>query len=178
MTCIAGISHKGKVWMGGDSATICGDRLQCDTLPKVYRNGEYIFGAAGDARIADLLHYAFRPPAPPGKSRLDEFMATKFVLSLQKCFEKYAYPSDSEEGETFSGNILVGVKGNLYSLDANFALGRIVDGFDAIGAGAEIALGAFYASFNRKPIDRLHIALNAAAAFCQNVRPPFVVESV
>lgn len=178
MTCIVGIAHKGKIWMGGDSASVCGERIQREALPKVYRRGEYLIGGAGDARIGDLLHYAFKPPTLP-KHNLDRFMATRFIPALQKCFEKFSYPpADTENGDAFEGNILIGARGHLYNVDGLFAVGRVAEGFDAIGTGADLALGALYASANLRPQERLEVALSAAANFCQSVRPPFVIETL
>jgi ATP-dependent protease HslVU (ClpYQ) peptidase subunit len=177
VTCIAGIVHRGRVYMGGDSASTCGDTIQCDLMPKVFRRGEFVIGTAGDARLGDLMRAAFVPPRVPTRN-IDGFMATKFVKAVQKCFAVYDYPKSTEnEGESYSGCMLVGVRGRLYMIDGNFSVSSSMDGFDSIGTGAMVALGAFHATSELKPAVRLNLALKAASRVAIGVSEPFVIET-
>ena len=44
MTCIVGLRHEGKAWIGGDSAGVGGLELTVRRDPKVFKNGPMLFG--------------------------------------------------------------------------------------------------------------------------------------
>jgi ATP-dependent protease HslVU (ClpYQ) peptidase subunit len=62
MTCIAGVAHEGKVWIGGDSAGVGGYDLTVRADAKVFTNGEFLFGftsgQAAEARVRQALSAA------------------------------------------------------------------------------------------------------------------------
>lgn len=53
MTCIVGLAHGGKVYLGADSAGLAGDELTPRRDPKVFRVGEFVFGYGSLARGSD-----------------------------------------------------------------------------------------------------------------------------
>ena len=56
MTTICGLCHRGKVWLGGDSAVSLGKgRVEICPDPKVWVRGGVVFGAAGDVRGLQLV---------------------------------------------------------------------------------------------------------------------------
>lgn len=112
---------------------------------KVAENNEYIFGVAGDLRAVNILSHAFLPPDPGKKSgaELDEFMSTKFMSSLKKCFDANFYGKDGEQGS----NILVAVNGTAYEVGGNYDCIRDAYGFYSVGTGSPYALGALHAHY-------------------------------
>ncbi len=64
MTCIVGLVHEGVVYMGGDSAATSSAYLNQTILAteKVFRNGEFLIGAAGSERASLLLRHSLSPP--------------------------------------------------------------------------------------------------------------------
>ena len=54
----------------------------------------------------------------------------------------------------------------------------MADGFDAVGSGAEYALGALKVSERMQPTRRIKRALEVAAHFNMAVAPPFVVKTL
>ena len=70
MTCIVGLEHKGKVYIGGDSAGVAGYSLSVRADQKVFINGNFIFGFTSSFRMGQILRFGFNPPrrhpeAPP-----------------------------------------------------------------------------------------------------------------
>lgn len=53
MTCIVGIINKakGNVLIAGDSAAVSGIDIQIEKQPKVFKNGEFIFGCTSSFQL-------------------------------------------------------------------------------------------------------------------------------
>ena len=67
MTCIAAITEKGKVYMGGDSAGVSGYDITIRADEKVFKNGQCVFGFTSSFRMGQLLCYKFKVPVKPPK---------------------------------------------------------------------------------------------------------------
>lgn len=173
MTCIIGAVEKGKVYMGGDSATASGWEVRAAQGPKVFRTGPFLIGITGYIRVAQLLQHEFIPPERNGQSVM-KYMCTSFVSSVREVFKQggYATIKDSkEEGGTF----LTGWEGHLYLVDSNFQVTEFRDGYNAIGSGSTYALGAYRASTNLEPRARILQSLKISAYFSGSVMGPFKV---
>lgn len=70
-------------------------------------------------------------------------------------------------------SVLVAVGGALIELDDDFGVTQPARDYDAIGSGADVALGALHALAHLKPRARATRALEASAAHCGKVKPPF-----
>lgn len=147
MSTVAAIQGPSWVVVGYDSQ-VSEDSGRKYVLPsdagKVVENNEYIFGVAGDLRAVNILSHAFIPPDPGKKlgAELDEFMSTKFVLALKKCFDTNFYGKDGEQGS----NILIAVNGTVYEIGGNYDCVRDVYGYYSVGTGSPYALGALHAN--------------------------------
>jgi hypothetical protein len=77
------------------------------------------------------------------------------------------------------GQMLVGFRGCLFQIESDFQVGWNACGYDAVGAGAEIALGSLATTAitgsTTAPSDRLKIALLAAEEHNIGVRQPFTI---
>jgi ATP-dependent protease HslVU (ClpYQ) peptidase subunit len=177
MTCIVGLVHDGKVYMGGDSAGVCGYDLQVRADEKVFQNGEFIMGFCGSFRMGQLLRYKFKPPAHYPGVPDDEYMVTTFIDSVRECLKTGGY-AWNENGRESGGRFLVGYRGHLFFIDNDYQVGRLADGFAAVGCGDQIAHGALYATIGKPPEERIKTALEAAERFSAGVRGPFVIKSL
>lgn len=178
MTCIAGLVHDGKAYIGADSAGVSGWDLTLRSDAKVFRNGPYVIGITTSFRMGDLLHYAFKPPSPPAADwGLRRFMVTEFVDAVRDCLKAGGFAQKDKEKEE-GGSFLVGVKGHLFEIGSDYQVGEPLDGISAVGCGARLALGALWVLRESPdlPYDRLMMALDAAERFSNGVRAPFVVE--
>ena len=175
MTCIVGMEHKGVVWMGGDSAGTAGNmnqRIRADK--KVFIKGEFIIGFCGSFRMGDLLKHTFSIPDPSGTADPDSFMVNQFVDSLRDCLDTENKKGGLTGNDRLFPSILVGFKGRLYNVEGDYQCGRPEDGYDSVGSGSSVAVGAMHGTKSiSSPRKRIEAALTAAARNDAAVRPPF-----
>jgi len=174
MTCIVGIQHGARVYIGGDSAGVADWSLTVRADAKVFRVGPYIMGFTTSFRMGQLLRYTFKPPRPTGD--LDRFMATTFVDAVRDALKDGGWLGKNEHRDE-GGTFLVGIRGTLYAVYGDFQIGRTVAGYDAVGCGADLALGSLHSTIGRAPRARLLAALSAAEAHSAGVAGPFAIES-
>ena len=172
MTCIAGIECNGVVWMGGDSAGTAGNmhqRIRGDK--KVFIKGDFIFGFCSSFRVGQLLQYNLELPSHPEEREDFAFLVNEFVNAVKTCLK-------AEEGEDVTPYFLFGYRGKLYGMQGDYQVSKAEEGFDAMGSGADIAIGALHTNKAVKsPKKRLLQALEASALNNAAVRPPFIVLS-
>lgn len=176
MTCIVAFKRGGKVWIGGDSASVGGLGLTQSKVAKVFENDGVLFGFTTSWRMGQLLRYSFTPPRLGVGQDLEEFMATTFVDEVRKVLKEkgYAEVKDNvEEGGTF----LVVIGGRIFKVDSDFQVNESVHPYDACGCGEDIACGALFVSqFGKVPGDEVvRLALTAAETHSAGVRHPFLV---
>lgn len=180
MTCIVGITHKGKVYLGGDSAGAnSAFSLTVVKQPKVFVNGEFVMGYTDSFRIGMLLEHDFKPPMHfEAVESLEKFMAVKFVDAVRTCFKAGGYARKHDEHES-GGEFLVGFKGRLFRIQGDYSVLEDSAGFDAVGCGDNYALGALEAMDPASdPKVRIKNTLAIAEKRSAGVRAPFHICSV
>lgn len=178
MTCIVGIAHQGRVVIGGDSAGVGGWDLTVRADSKVFRVGPFVMGFTTSFRMGQLLRFKLVVPEQPESMPVLQYMATLFVDAVRQCLKDGGYAKKENEVET-GGSFLVGYRGEIFTIDNDYQVGQPLDGFDAVGCGAQIARGALWASReDGDPAARATLALQAAERFSAGVRGPFRLEAV
>jgi hypothetical protein len=178
VTAVVGLTHDRRTYIGADSAGIDdGWALVVRADAKVFRNGPYLFGFTSSFRMGQLLRWSLSPPAPTGD--LERFMATTFVDAIRACLRDGGWARKDNEQES-GGTFLVGTGGRLFRIEGDYQVGEPVDGYDAVGCGGAIALGALHATagLGLPPKTRVGMALRAAERFSGGVRGPFLCLSV
>lgn len=184
MTCIVGLEHEGAIYIGGDSAgvetgslAICG---RADEKVFVTDSGEMAMGFCGSFRIGQLLRYAL--VLPPQKVGQDDmaYLVTDFIDAVRNMQRDKGSLKKENEVEEHDAGFLVGFNGKLYVIESDFQVGRPIENYAAVGCGAQIALGALYATqqMNMLPEDRVRLALAAAAEYSAGVRAPFHIVKI
>ncbi|GJD58678.1 hypothetical protein [Methylobacterium dankookense] len=181
MTCIVGLEHEGRVYIGGDSAGV--DSRYALTVradEKVFARDGVVMGFTSSFRMGQLLHYALVLPRQAEGQDDMEFMVTTFMDAVRTCLKAGGYTKVEnavEEGGTF----LIGRKGRLYTIQDDFQVARASLRFDAVGCGDLIALGALWANEKSEgihtPEGRVQHALMAAEQMSAGVRGPFKIVS-
>jgi ATP-dependent protease HslVU (ClpYQ) peptidase subunit len=111
-------------------------------IRKVWTTGNYLVGAAGDTRALHALH--LMKPVHQAKSRnLDEQM----LLWYPKVVEKYLTDLGIVDAEF---EVLIGIDGEIFYMDADYDVSRIYERYYAIGSGSAYALGALSAGGDLK----------------------------
>lgn len=179
MTCIVGLVHNNKIWMGGDSAGVAGNRIDIRKDPKVFLNGEFLIGFTSSFRQGDILKYLFKPPEHPLDMDNNTFMVSIFIESIRKTFNQRGFGT-SNSGQEQGGCFLVGYRKHLYSIESDYQVGELTLPFNAVGCGAIEALAAMYAIQNNDytPKERVEIALKTATYFNTGVTGPFNILSI
>jgi len=177
MTCIAGLVHKGNVYIGGDSAGVAGQQIIARKDEKVFKNGEFIIGFTSSFRMGQLLRYKFTPPEIKEGQDLFEYMVKDFVEEVRICFKTGGYTSMINTNNERGGTFLIGVRGRLFEIDCDFQVGENLCGFASVGCGESYALGALDVNTKLKPKDRIIQALETASKFSTGVCAPFMVLS-
>lgn len=191
MTCIVGVEHNGKVYVGGDSAGSDGYTLEIRAASKVFTKAGYtedyapvpwVMGFTTSFRMGQLLRHKLELPRLPkdGTDDLEAFMVTSFVDAVREALRAGGWLTKANERER-GGTFLVGVRGQLFAIYDDLQVGRVVDGYAAVGSGDHLALGAMYATnateLAADPEARLTLALKAAARHAAGVAGPFTVVS-
>lgn len=176
MTCIVGIQHDDGVTIGGDSAGVAGRSLILRADAKVFKRDDAVFGFTSSFRMGQLLRYgSIDFEASPRKRRddLDAWMATTFIDAVRSCLKSGGY-ARTDSGQDSGGTFLVGLDGHLFTIESDFQIGRSIAGYNAVGCGADIALGAL-AVATGSPKRRARAALAAADQWNSAVAAPFTV---
>lgn len=169
MTCIAGIVHNGKVYMGCDSAGTNGGELDLRRRPKIHRFPNFIVGAAGSGLIHQVLDTVKLPVLTVGTD-IYPWICSSLLSALKRATANW------HEEETFEA--LIGVQGQLFHLWGASQVVESAANFDACGSGAQIARGALFVAERhwQEPKMCLELALEAAERFSTGVRGPFTFE--
>lgn len=175
MTCIVGITHAGKVIIGGDSAGVSGLDLRVRRDEKVFTNGDFVFGCTSSFRMIQLLRYKLQPPKRHPDTDVMAFMTTTFIDAVRLCLKDGGFAEKKQEAE-FGGTFLVGHSGRLFCIYDDYQVAENTDGFDSCGCGESYALGALRTTLHDTNLDerqKLQGALDCAAYFSAGVVGPF-----
>lgn len=176
MTCIVGYVSNGRVFMGGDSACGFGNSELVLKNANVFRKGYFIIGCTTSFRMAQLLEFGLIPPPKMQGISTLEYMATVFVDAVRATLKAGGFAAVRDEEES-GGHFLVGYEGQLFHIQPDFSVIETIHGFDAVGCGDAVALGAMAASEKADPAARILCALEAAETFCAGVRRPFIIDA-
>ena len=182
MTCIVAVVDQGAIHMACDSIGVDGYSMQVRADEKAFTNGEFIFGVCGSFRLNQILRYDFSPPTcgALNDDQVHRFMVTEFVKEMRKCLNDAGYMRKEDNLEEFGDDsaFLVGLRGRLFQISEDMQVGESTHSYDSVGCGADIALGAMFASVNMPPKERLLLALKVSETFNAGVRGPFQVTTL
>jgi ATP-dependent protease HslVU (ClpYQ) peptidase subunit len=177
MTCVVGLVQRGTVYIGVDAAAVSGWTRRETRVPKVFRRGPFLIGYTTSFRMGQLLeHQLVVPEQGPDEDDM-AFMVNRFVEAVRPLLKEKGF-AKVESNTEHGGQFLVGYRGHLFSVDSDFQVGEMADRFDAVGSGAEFALGAMKALDRLRPVPRIKRALQIASHFNMGVCGPFVVRSL
>lgn len=187
MTCIVGLNHSGKIYIGGDSVGVNYALSKCTrTDEKVFENEDMIFGFMDSFRMGQILRYAMIHPERPEEVSDMQYLVAYWIPALIETFEDHGFHGTYNQGEAVGdskkgGSFLMGYRGTLYSVEEDFQIGIPSDQYTAIGCGGDLAMGAMFASLQsgkKSPEKILITALEAAEKFSAGVQGPFHIVSI
>lgn len=167
MTCIVGIVDNKTVYMGGDRGASDDSTIISLSQSKVNVNGQWIYGYSGSLGNGQLLDFIEFPALKRGD---DPYRIIKFeiVPQLKALFESHGSIKDDD-----ATDYLIGVKGRLFELSSEDWGVAEVDEV-AIGSGGAYAIGSLHTTnnYSLSPIDRIHMALDAAITYSPTCQGP------
>ena len=177
MTCIVGLEHKGKVYIGADSSSVSGYDKTTTALKKVFIvDNRFIIGYTSSFRMGQLLQYKLSPEKQTKQADL-EYLATVFIDELRAVLNDNGY-AKIESNEESGGVFLVGYNGKLYTVHSDYQVNRDVCGYAVVGAGDTYALASMYNNSHMSPKLRVKNALKTASNFSTVVYKPFMVKKL
>lgn len=187
MTCIIGYEEKGKVYMGGDSGAVDDFSTTSTHEEKVYHThcqeneSQFLIGYEGSFRMGQVVKYQFHPRKHYKEMDDMKYLTTIFVDDLIECLDVNNVLTRTFEERIETDRMLLGYKGKLYAIDADFNVLRNRMGFDTIGSGFEIArgaMGAFRENKKMKAEDRIKKSLEIVGNMCNSVCAPYYVKTL
>ena len=173
MTTIAAVQGEGWSVIGYDSR-VSEEEGRTYILPKdngkVFKNGNYIIGVAGDVRAINLLAHVFKPPVCTINTigvKLDKFMTAVFIPELKKCFEEASYSKDGDH----ESQIIVLVNGSVYEIGEDYSWCHDVVGAYALGVLNALSEGKKRTLTNAR--SAIKTALAVSAKFDNKTAEPF-----
>jgi hypothetical protein len=162
MTIIAGYHNKKEAWIGGDSGAFDEDSVVL-TETKVWKVDDYLLGAAGGFRLAEIAY----------DSQIGD------PYKLRDYLEGWWKDNASVQSENDTDILVVSTAG-VWIIGNDFSVVRCRESYGTVGAGGLSALSAFYAleGVTMTGKDRLTTALKATAYHTNKVRAPFKVISL
>lgn len=176
MTCIIGLAHEGKVYMGGDSMQSDGWNRLVTTTRKVFRMGEFLIGTCGSIRMGQILQYHLVVRAHEEGEDDFHYIVTGFGEAVRAAFRELGYLKIESNREE-SGSFMVGYRGQIYRFDSDLQVANYVNGVYACGVDT-YALGAMLALEHLPPVERIMRSLEITAQLSTVVDAPFYVETL
>lgn len=138
-------------------------------FPKVFANGDLIFGVAGAVRDANILKYAeleqpdFNERAEP--DRVDCWVTNRLIPSIAKVLSNQKATEVSDQYMTTNNHTLVVVAGRVYKIGGDLSWVRSTSGIYAVGSGAKYALGALAAGAGLKKAIQAAASLDSGTGY-------------
>lgn len=140
---------------------------------KWFVNGPCILAFAGSVRGAQVAEHWLKPFRAPKRNEPDEsYLVTVVAASIRGAHEHVG--GEAEKLVEHNGAVfLVAFRGRVHLIQGDYSVARTRDGYAALGAGEDFALGALAATHGMPPRDRVRLALEAATRHCSHVSAPF-----
>lgn len=184
MTCVAAIAKGGRVWMaadryGVDSAFRKSDRADPKVFVKSATKGcpASVWGYTSSFRMGQLLEHTLDMPTLPQRMGVYQWSVVHLIPAIIRCLERGQWITKTSD-QISGGQFLVGIRGEILTVETDFQVARTVVNYAAVGCGVDIAMGALYvmAPF-KSPVRCLRTAVRAASEFSAGVGPVADVRS-
>lgn len=176
MTCIIGLEHNNKVYIGGDSAASDGWEIRTLNQDKVFRLDKFLIGCAGSPRVSQIIEHHLNVSEKNEFKDDMTFLVKVFIAKLRSTLTEHGYGDKefSEDGSCF----ILGYNHKLYCVYSDYQVHSVKDGLLSIGSGSSYALGAMHVLKDLEPRQRILKSLEASAYFSTTVDKPFKVLSL
>lgn len=133
-----------------------------------------VFGFTSSFRMGQILRYSFFAPPRIEKISDMQYLVGNFIPSLIRTYSDHGFLSKSND-RNVGGVFLLGYRGELYKIEADFQVGIPVLDYDTCGCGDDLAKGCLFATEGKDPKIRIEKALDAASMHSAGVAPPYKI---
>lgn len=176
MTVLIGLEHDGVVYMGADSISTDGYDRSVTLVPKIFHHPDgYLIGYAGSFRMGQILRYHLSCPGPIGLADSFAWMVQRLTESVRSCLKDFGFLGEGSADTNW--RIMVGLKGQLFTIEPDFQVARYACRFDTAGSGEQFARGAMLALSDQTPFERVRRSLEIATELSVMVTPPYLIRS-
>jgi ATP-dependent protease HslVU (ClpYQ) peptidase subunit len=174
MSTIVGLKDGNDVYIGADSRASTEDgHIRPIMCQKVFRNGKYLVGFTGSVRGGQVLF--------PHNFRFPKHIYLLPDAIREQLHNKGCLESSDTQTDAHGCNYLIATHGRLYEILCDFQLNQI-EHFTSIGSGSPFAFGSLFTTslmeHQLSPVERVELALKAAAEFDAATGSPFVIEKL
>lgn len=178
MTCVVALlEDDGDIHLGSDSLGTDGHFSKVISDPKIFVNGEFLFGYAGSFRLGQILEHGFEPPSRMENQGSKQYLCTTFMEALKNSFHIQGFLGKDEDTnqDSFDGEFLIGYREEIFIVQEDFSVLQVRDNYLSIGSGQETATAVLYATrdIDISPIDRLLLSLETTSKYVDSVAGPF-----
>jgi hypothetical protein len=171
----------GNLLMGADKNMTAGYKVATLHNPKIWRQKDgvgnwWMFGVSGNISLNQVIRY--RVPLPTLEPGKDEdpvgILTSEWMPQLYKGMREIGavLRKDQNSAERPDGGIILGLKGEIYSI-AGFSIAHLDVQFHTIGSGGEVAFGALHTLIKHNvgfsPEEMIHSAIATASAYDPNI---------
>lgn len=173
MTCIVAISNGPSLWLGADSrVSDDSDHHQISAVPKAWRSGSFLIGAAGNGGWFSVLRQVSWPSVPT-----TAWLLCGLPVALRQAGDRLglSFPAADEDAHDGAALVCCAIAGvcRVFYMDSTMD----VDEYSpqtAIGSGGgKAARAALYLARGR-PAARVRQVLEAVSHVATDCGPPFV----
>lgn len=183
MTVIVGYvdQKNGITYLGGDSLASNSCYKEVIKQRKVFKSNDsknMIIGFSGSIRDLNLLAYAENLIDKRDEPNIDyKYMVTKFIPNVIQLFKNNDRNDNCRGVSEIESCFLVAYKDKMWTIESDYSVKEVITDYNAIGSGMYYALGSLKTTENMDltPIEKIHLALQAASEFTPGVAPPFYI---
>lgn len=143
MTVIAAYDDGDKYWIASDSMGEAGG-TQYELGTKLIDRGQYIIGFSWSYRVADIIRESKELPA--AIRGIADLRKLRDAVQEQLVQDKLIGGGSENESKRSSGehplSIIVVSPSGIFTLEGDYQIHKITDGYIACGSGTDVALGA------------------------------------
>jgi len=176
MTCIIGLEHKGKAYIGADSLGSDGWRKATYDTPKLFKKYGMVFGYTTSYRFGQIIQHHMREIITKNNTSYD-YLVAHIVPEIRRCLKEHG-AAKIKDSVDFGGNCIIGLAGKIYELQNDFSIIKPTNGISCVGSGEQVAMGAVLALDKMRPEARIKKALSITSDSIASVGGTFTVMGV
>jgi ATP-dependent protease HslVU (ClpYQ) peptidase subunit len=159
MSVIVALKDAGRLVFAADSQSTDGSEAAYGGEPKIWQDGEILYGLCGSRRLQNTVRHCVRPGEIVGD--VTAWLVATYVPALKAAMAEHG--GLSKEGD-LDGGVVLGIRGRIFRIDISCGVLEIAGDYEAIGSGGTYALGALFATAG-DPLARVAQAVAAAIRF-------------